>query len=197
MNIDLLFTAKGEVGLLCNDLFAQKIGGVVFHTDSQMLVLEYVDMDYLDLNIPVESEYLQVLDYCQTIQVGSFKNDRIAQAYQTTFMIADDPYREAVMGRAQKSEKQLLAFEYFIKSCEFGQPIHRKDLGDEDSMGCILGDASPSSLQFAPHLARQRNFEIAPTLAPGSIPGMGLGSSGAGGGTAHQTQASKDKKDKE
>lgn len=188
MNIDLLFTAKGEAGLLGSDLFPQKIAGVVFHKSSRMLVLEYADMDYLDLNIPVEPEYFEALDYCQTIQIGSFKNDHIAQAYQTTFMIAEDPYREAAMGKAEKSDKQLLAFEYFIKACLYGQPVYRDDLGDESSMGCVLGDAVPSSLQFAPHLARQRNFEVAPTFTP-NAPGMGLG--GSGGGSAQQTQQSR------
>jgi hypothetical protein len=55
-------------------------------------------------------------------------------------------------------------------------------LGDEDGMGCILGDASPSSLEFAPHLARRHALEAKPNIAPVNAPGMGLGGSSSGGG---------------
>ncbi len=191
MDIDLLFTAQGECGLICSDNLVKKAAGVVFNVVNKILTLEYNDMDYMDLNIPVEPEYLEILDYCALIHVGSFKNGHIAQAYQVPFMIADDPYRAEAMGRPAKPEKELMAFERFVKGCQAGQPVHRDDLGNEETMGCILGDACPSDLQFAPHLARRRTFETTPKLAPGNVPGLGLGSSGSGGGSV-RTPVNKD-----
>ena len=48
-------------------------------------------------------------------------------------------------------------------------------------MGCILGDASPSALQFAPHLARRVAMEASPQAAPSGPSGPGLGGGGGGG----------------
>lgn len=194
MDIDLLFTRMGEAGLIANENLIKKVAGVVFTMETGMLSLELVDMDYLDLNIPVEPEFHPTLDYCYSMHVGSFKSDRISQAYQVPFMISDDPYRGQMGQPPQQSREPLTAFEYFIKSCISGQPVHREDLGNEDGLGCVLGDAVPSSLQFAPHLARRRGFEAAPNLAPGNVPGLGLGTSGGGGGTT-RTNTGRGKKD--
>ena len=183
MNIDLLFTAKGEAGLVSSANLVQKVAGVVFDTATGLLTLEYVDMDFLELNIPVEGEYNATLDMCPQIHIGAVKDGNIAQAYQVPFMFLDDPYRGDAFGTVPQLPNPLDAFNYFVKSTTFGQPVHREDLGDESSMGCILGDAVPSSLQFAPHLARRHQMEVAPKAAP-SGPGPntpGLGSSGGGG----------------
>ncbi len=194
MDIDLLFTPEGESGLISGGNLVQKVAGVIFSLEMGTLSLEFVDMDYIDLNIPVEKDFHDALDFSHLIHIGAYSKDHIAQAYQVPFMIADDPYRVENAGAAAAGNP-LLAFEAFIKRCKFGQPVHREDLGDEDKMGCILGDAVPSSLEFAPHLARRRNFEAAPKLAP-SAPGMGLGTSGGGGGTVSRGTR-KDPKDTE
>ena len=189
MDIDLLFTRQGEAGLICNENLVQKALGLVFDKKTGMLTLEFADMNYMDMNIPVESSFHETLDYCPQIHVGAVKNGHIAQAYQIPFMFLDDPYRAEALRNIQQRENPLAAFEHFVTNCVAGQPVHRDDLGNEDSMGCILGDASPSALQFAPHLARRHALEIAPKLAPGAVPsGPGLGSSGgassAGRGSA-------------
>jgi hypothetical protein len=49
-------------------------------------------------------------------------------------------------------------------------------------MSCVLGEASPTALKFAPHLARRHAMEASPRLAPShSPPTLGLG--GRGGNT--------------
>jgi hypothetical protein len=183
MNIDLLFTAKGEAGLISSENLVQKVAGVVYDTQSGLLTLEYVDMDFLELNIPVESEFNATLDMCPQIHVGAVKDGNIAQAYQVPFMFLDDPYRAEAFQSVTQQRNPLEAFNYFVKSTVFGQPVHRDDLGDDDTMGCVLGDAVPSALQFAPHLARRHQMEVAPKSAPSgpgpSAPGLG----GGGGGT--------------
>ncbi|MCB1579757.1 MAG: hypothetical protein H6859_07475 [Rhodospirillales bacterium] len=183
MNIDLLFTAAGEAGLISSENLVKKVAGVVFDIATGTLTFEYVDMDFLELNIPVEKEFNAALDVCPQIHIGAIKDGNIAQAYQVPFMFLDDPYRgEAFQGLAPPSQP-LEAFDYFVKSTVFGQPVHREDLGDESAMGCVLGDAVPSALQFAPHLARRHQMEIAPKSAP-NAPGPTMPGLGAGGGHA-------------
>lgn len=185
MNIDLLFTEQGEAGLICSENLLKKAAGVVFDVESGMITVEYADMDFMEFNIPVDSEFYQALDQNPQIHVGAVKNGKIAQAYQIPFMFLDDPYRMEAIKNAQELPNPLQAFEYFVKSCVVGQPVHREDLGNEDTMGCILGDSSPSSLEFAPHLARRHQMEAAPKAAPNLNMGPsapGLGSSGGGGG---------------
>jgi hypothetical protein len=184
MDIDLLLTREGEVGLICSQNLVKKAAGVVFDHASGNLTLEFVDMDYMEMNIPVEEDFHGFLENCAQIHVGAVKDGHIAQAYQVPFMLLDDPYRAEALKNVRQPKNPLLAFENFIKRCVAGQPAHREDLGNEESMGCVLGDASPSALKFAPHLARRHALEATPKMAPrGPGPSTpGLGSSG--GGTA-------------
>lgn len=188
MNIDLLFTQDGEAGLLASQNFFKKLACVVLDFETSTLTLEYKDMDYLELNIPVEQDYFAVLDASPLIHIGAVMKGDISQAYQVPLMIMDDPYRLEMFKDVGQGESSLQAFGYFVKSCMFGQPVHRDDLGDENTQGCILGDAMPSSLQFAPHLARQIALEAglraAPRAAPRGPSGPGMG--GGGGGSTSQ-----------
>ena len=58
MDIDLLFTGEGEAGLIANGNFVKKAIGVVRDNKSGILTLEYADSDYMEFNIPVESDFL-------------------------------------------------------------------------------------------------------------------------------------------
>lgn len=184
MNIDLLFTSDGEAGLISSENLVKKVAGITFDPESGILTFEYVDMDFLELNIPVEEEFNATLDHTAAVHVGAVKDGNIGQAYQVPFMLLNDPYRaDAMTAGGQITAQPLAAFGYFIQKAVFGQPVHRDDLGDESAMGCILGDASPASLQFAPHLARRHAMEVSPKAAPRgpagpSGPGLGGGGSG-------------------
>ncbi|MGH1398117.1 MAG: hypothetical protein ACRBCT_02780 [Alphaproteobacteria bacterium] len=184
MNIDLLFTENGEAGLIASENPVQKAIGIVLDTQSGMLTAEYADMDYTEYNIPVEAEYLAALDGLQAIHFGAVKEGNISQAYQVPLLFSDDPYRTEHMARAPQHPHPLMAFEGFVKSCVAGQPVNRADLGDESMMGCILGDAVPSSLQFAPHLARRLGMEASPKAAPALNLGPSAPGLGGGGGAA-------------
>lgn len=178
MNIDLLFTAKNEAGLICSENLAKKAIGVLFDPENGMMSIEYADADHMDLNIPVEEEFYARLDFIPHLHIGAVHGGKIAQAYQVPLMLLNDPYRGEVLRHVQPPQKPLAAFDYFIKSCVFGQPVHRDDAGDEDTLGCILGEAQPANLEFAPHLARRHTFEAAPEAAPSiNAPGLGLGGS--------------------
>lgn len=182
MNIDLLFTAQGEGGLIANENFARKIAGIVYDTQNGIFTLEFADMDYMELNIPVEADYNHFLDINATLHIGSVKGGNIGQAYQVPLMFSDDPYRNRMI-TPEIPAQPLAAFHYFMKNCTSGQPVFRDDLGDESAMGCVLGSATPASLQFAPHLARRHGHEIRATAQPTlNVPGMGLGGSTSTGG---------------
>lgn len=194
MNIDLLFTRAGAAGLISSSNWIKKVAGVLLDTKSGIFTIEYADTDFLELNIPVENEYFPVLDFNQSIHLGAVVNGHIAQAYQVPLVFADDPYRNQTL-EPRQDENPLSAFSYFVKACVAGQPVHREDLGNENTMGCILGDSSPSSLEFAPHLARRHAFEMKPQLDLSHLPTLGLGSSGGGGGgAARRTEDPKGKK---
>jgi hypothetical protein len=136
-----------------------------------ILTLEYVDSDYIDLNIPVDPDFFPALDQCSRIHIGAIKNGHIAQAYQIPFMFLDDPYRGQDIAQMVQPHNPLNAFNLFVQRCVSGQPVHRDDLGNEDAMGCILGDAVPATLKFAPHLARRHQMEVKP--GPRNVPGGG------------------------
>lgn len=198
MNIDLLFTREGQAGLISSENLVQKAIGAVFDTQTGIISLEFADMDYMEMNIPVESDFFETLDRCAQIHLGAIKNGHIAQAYQIPFMFLDDPYRAEAFKNMRHPENPLNAFNDFVRSCVSGQPVHRDDLGDESAMGCILGDASPASLQFAPHLARRYAMEVKPVAAPAprgpgpSAPGLGGSTSG---GIVHRSPPQQPPKD--
>lgn len=195
MDIDLLFTPAGEAGLISRENLVKKVSGAVLDTKSGLMTLEYTDMDYLELNIPVDAAFFKVLDSLAQIHIGAVKDGHISQAYQIPLMFADDPYRAEALKQVMQTPHPLQVFGQFIKRCASGQPVHRADLGNEATMGCVLGDASPQSLQFAPHLARRHAMEVSPRLAPGHGPaGPGLGGSSsagrpAGGGNTGQNES--------
>ena len=95
MNIDLLFNARGECGLLSSENFIKKLVGVVFDISEGMLSLEFTDMSHMDLNIPVEEDFFNTLEFTPLVHIGAVKEGKIAQAYQVPLMLLDDPYRAA------------------------------------------------------------------------------------------------------
>ncbi len=180
MNIDLLVTQKGEAGLLCSKNLIAKALGAILDTENGLLSLEFEMMDQMDMNIPIESEFFDLLDNTPFLHVGSVKDNKIGQAYQIPLMILNDPYRTQLLQHSRLPDKPLSAFHYFVKGCVLGQPIHRDDMGDEDTSGCILGDVTPSSLEFAQHLVKRHGLELQNIHAPEmNAPGLGLGGSGS------------------
>ncbi len=186
MDIDLLFTKQGEAGLICSQNLAKKAIGVTFDNLTGLFIIEFADMDQLECNIPADQGFWHALEYNQQIHLGSIKNKNIAQANQIPLLFLDDPYRGEKLGRSKPHPQPLAAFSHFIARCAEGQPIHRDDLDNDEASNCILGDASPASLQFAPHLARQHALEVRPSAAPSapgfSAPGLGGSTSTSSGG---------------
>lgn len=198
MNIDLLVTQRGEAGLLCSENLVKKALGALFDPETGMFSLEFVDMDHMELNIPVEGDFHALLDASPMLHIGSAKEGKIAQAYQIPLMFLNDPYRAQALQQIDPPEKPLASFYYFVKNCILGQPVHRDDTGNEDTLGCILGDVSPSSLEFAQHLARRHGMEVQNiNAAELNVPGMGLGSSSSSRSSGGSYYQSSDKSSKD
>ncbi len=197
MDIDLLFDAQDGAGLISDKNYPKKAVGVLVDVQSGLLTLEYADMDFLETNIPLDGSFVDGLAAAPFMHVGAVINGDISQAYQVPLMFLDDPYRGELLGQAIDAGRPLQAFERFLKTCVTGQPVHRDDLSDDSSMGCVLGDVVPSNLQFAPHLARRHGLEIKPSALP-QAPGMnapGLGSTGIVRSTGGRSNSGDDSKD--
>ncbi len=182
MNIDLLLTRQHDAGLVCDGAFDSPVAGVLFDAQTRQITLEYASLDTLDLNIPVEDDIAEALLYAMAIQIGVIENGQIEDNRQVPLMLLNDP--DGMPGRDMplKPSRSVSAFESFLKNCVTGQPLHREDLGNEDSSGSVMGGMNRAVLQFAPHLARQRTLEASHNLnmSGPSAPGMGMGGGGGG-----------------
>ena len=74
--------------------------------------------------------------------------------------------------------------QHWLKSVVSGQPIHRDDLGVEDSSSGSLRGISPASLELAPQLQRELSQELAAAPKPElkiNAPSLGIGGAQPGG----------------
>lgn len=190
MNIDLFLGSHGECGLLCDRPSAAPVAGVIFDAQTLELILEYAgDHDPLHLNITVEDHYRDILLFAHKIYIGSLSDGMIAETLLVPMLYLNDPYGSE-FGQGSplaKTRRSLIGFEQFMKRSEAAQPIHRDDLGDEDSIGCVLRGMDPHALEFVPQLVRQRMLETGPRAIPSLTgpamgPGIGLGSGPKGPG---------------
>lgn len=185
MNIDLLLANNGEAGLVCDRAAGSPVAGIMFDSDTGLLSIEYTELDPLDLNIPVDDSYVELLYYATSIHIGTIVNGEIRENRQVPVLLLNDPAANNDRARFAKPRSSVIAFERFLKACVKGQPIHREDLADESASGSVMGGMSAALMKFAPNLVRQRTMEIAPTLAPKgpNAPGLHLGGGGGRGTT--------------
>ncbi|MBU0800527.1 MAG: hypothetical protein KKA05_05925 [Alphaproteobacteria bacterium] len=187
MNIDLLLSQSGQMGLVSDRAFDSPVAGVMFDGLTGTISLEFGDAEPLDLNIPVEQEFGARLELMLDIYVGTIEEGRITESRRVPIVLLNDPFGGGNTGHfAVKPGRALAAFEHFLKSCVSGQPLHRDDLGDEGSAGGVMGGMNPAVLQFSPQLARQRALEAAQRAVPTAAPSApGFGPKGMGGGSSN------------
>ena len=183
MNIDLLMTSSGAAGIVTDQPLEHPVTTVLLDPIAGIMNLETDDLDSIEMNIPVSEEFLSSLCYTPVLQFGVIHNRAVQDARAVELMLLSEPTFGPPPhfqggGRVKSS---VMAFESFLKNAVTGQPLYRDDLGDEDSLEGVMAGLDKAVLDFAPHLARQRNMEAAPRVAP-SVPGLGLGGSGGGGG---------------
>lgn len=181
-------TADNRLGVLADEPFEHDIAAVMFESGSGHVWFEYMEMaGTFDLNIPVSEEYFEAFYMAGqvgiSLELGIFTDKQIQDAVQLPVAIVGT---NSGLPRLQNQQsRSVLRFEHFMKSVISGQPLHRDNLGDEDSASGIASDVSPAALELAPQLQRQRQLEAAPKATPQagpSAPGLGGGGGSGGGG---------------
>lgn len=74
--------------------------------------------------------------------------------------------------------------QHWLKTVVSGQPIHRDNLGEEDSSSGSLRGISPATLELAPQLQRELSQELAAAPKPEltmKAPSLGIGGAQPGG----------------
>ena len=187
MNIDLLFTRQGQAGLLCDGVFPTPVAAIMLDANAYQLSIEFSDMDSMDLNIPVEEDFVHSLLYAEFLQVGAIVEGTIASSRQVPIVFINEPNGSGQPTMPAKVKNSVTEFETFMKRTITGQPLHRDDLGDENTAESVVSGLNTAVLQFAPQLARQKTMEAAPKAAPtldhapkGPGPGGMGGNAGSG-----------------
>ena len=188
MQIDLLATPRGEIGLVANRNFDSDVSGVIFDVLERSLTLEFgASMDSLKLNVPVGDEFVDTLKHMSYLHVCAVERGRMMYAKQAPLMkvsVEDDDFIYGEMKRG------IMHVQTWMRDAKFAQPVHRDNLGDEGSSGGVMRGLSRETLQVAPQLAQQLVNEkalvqkqqlqnaprmVPPSLGPGSQPNMGPG----------------------
>ncbi len=180
MNIDLLITKAGDIGLVGDRKLSGTVAGVFYDAETRQVSLEYTDMAMMELNIPVEDDISQRLESVFFVQIGVITNGTIQENRNVPlYLLNDQSYEQA---RPSRPPQSVTAFEKFLKSCIAGQPVHREDLGAENDTASIMSGINRAVLQFAPHLARQKTLEAQNTLDMSGPSAPSMGGMGGGGG---------------
>lgn len=180
MNIDLFHTGHNEAGLICNGAFRVPVVGVILDAQTQELTLEFEDGETFHLNIPIEIPNIDKLLFAHRMYVGFLEQGLLTDSFEVPLLYLNDPYGSH-FGQASplaKSKRSVIAFEQFMKRCNFAQALHRDNLGDEDSARSILRGIDPHALQYSPALMRQMQMAPAMPNAANAPQMAGLGSSG-------------------
>lgn len=87
MQIDLLATRRGEVGLVSNRAFESDISGIIFDVAERSLTLEFgASMDSLKLNVPVGEDFVPWLRATNYLHVCAVEKGRMTYARQVPLM---------------------------------------------------------------------------------------------------------------
>lgn len=186
MQIDLLSTGGGELGLVSNRTFDSQVSGIIFDVGEQSLTLEFgASMDSLKLNIPVGDDFVKTMKASRYMHVCAVEKGRMtyaAQAPVMTVSMNEDDFAYTELPRG------VMPLQTWLKNSKFAQSVHRDNLGDTTSNGGIMHreGLSRATLQVAPQLAQQLvkeqqlaqrvQLQNAPRMVPPSLgPGSSMG----------------------
>lgn len=191
MQIDLLASPRGELGLVSNRTFDSQVSGIIFDVGERSLTLEFgASMDSLRLNIPVSDDFVDTLKATHYLHVCAVEKGRMNYALQAPLMKVSLDEDDFLYGELQKGVSPLQSW---LRDAKFAQSVHRDNLGDSSSNGGIMHreGLSRATLQVAPQLAQQLVNEqrlaqkaqihnvprgmVPPSLGPGSGAGPNLG----------------------
>ncbi|HPF78718.1 MAG TPA: hypothetical protein PLF01_05420 [Alphaproteobacteria bacterium] len=171
MDIDLFLSPHGECGLLCNKEFDTPPAGTIFDAETMEMTMEFAQDEPFHLNITVEEELRDRILLARKLYVGFLRDGLIADTIEIPLLYLNDPYGSdfSSQGKLGKPSRSTVAFEQFMKRSTSAQPIHRDDLGDENSNGSVLKGMDPKHLEFVPQLIRQRLLELGPKGPSGPV----------------------------
>lgn len=174
INIDLLLTENGDIGLILDRSLADYITGVMYDATSYEFMLESAESVPLTLNIPVEVDYNAYVAENAVVHIAVLASGRVEDAQRVPLVVFDQSgIRQGEDDEDfSPAEQSVRAFENFLQAVVVGQPIHRADLDDDESSHFVVQGMNPFLVQFAPQLMRQRLLETAP-LPPHAPPGLG------------------------
>ncbi len=191
MQIDLLGTQGGELGLVSSNALNNDVSGVIFDLGEHTLTLEFGKaMDSLRLNIPVGYDFVDPLRQTHYLHICAVEKGRMVYAKQVPLVkvsMEDDYFAQGPI------KSGIMPLQTWLRNAKFAQSVHRDNLGDTGSNGGIMHRAglSAQTLQVAPQLAQQLVQEQSlaqrqqlhhtprmgpPSLGPGTqSPQLGLG----------------------
>ena len=196
MNIDLFHTGHNEAGLVCDGSFARPVIGVILDAQTHELTLEFEDGQTFHLNIPVETGHKEKMLFAHRMYVGYLADGLLTDSFEVPLLYLNDPYGGEFGQNSplSKPKRSVLAFEQFMKRCQFAQGLHRDNLGDEDTARSVLRGINPPALKYSPALQRQMQNRHAAT--PHIASGPQSPSPGGGASRTH-VQRKTDKPEEE
>lgn len=90
MQIDLLVTHKGEMGLLADAPFSSEPSGIIYDGIERSLTLEFAEsFESLPLNVPLSDELANLIIRLDALHIGVIEHGRIASAGQLPLMLVN------------------------------------------------------------------------------------------------------------
>lgn len=187
MNLDLVVANNNEIGIISDTPFKKEIEAIQLDQESKMITIGFAGgKDVQLLNVPIGdpmTPYILENDRCH---VAVLNNGHITDARQVPVFITNpvpETFAHFHTG-PHIASVSLVAMSFFIQKPESGQPLHRDDLGDEQSLHKISHQMALPSLQLAPHLVKalqnEKSLAMAQKLQPQApapqAPGLGLSS---------------------
>jgi hypothetical protein len=194
MEIDLLTTPQGEIGLISNMAFRSDVSCVIFDVAERALTLEYGEsMDSLRLNVPVGEDFAPLLQNVDHMHVCAIEKGRMAYAKQVPLMKVSLDEDDTFLTGAGNIGRGIMGVQSWLRQSTSAQPVHRDDLTNATSNGGVIHreGLSPATMHVAPQLAKALTQEqqlvqraqlqnvprmAPPSLGPGTqspMPGLG------------------------
>ncbi len=178
MDIDLFLTGQSEAAMVCGGTFRSPVAGIILDAQTQELTLEFADGNTFHLNIPVEEAHKEKLLFAHRMYVGYLEGGLLMDSFEVPLFYLNDPYGSSFGDESPlaKARRSVLAFEQFMRRCNFAQGLHRDNLSDEDGARSVLRGVDPHRLKYSPTLQRQMQLNVAPkTDTAPQMPGPGGG----------------------
>lgn len=164
MNIDLLVTRQGEVGLVADAKPDKPPEAVELDGRNGQMTLRLRGGGTMDLNVVVDPSYIDIMAHCPTIHFGVVQANLITDVQEATLTIWN--LSSGIEAKSMRPRGSPAAFEIFMRRAWGGQAVHRSDLADDRRLNGMLLGVSPASLKFSPALIRGTTFEPSPSPRP-------------------------------